>query len=103
MRPRKLMLVPPLAAVTPLGGCGQATGRQANSGDIVSVHFTGKTAAEGKVFESTEGGEPRQVHIGANLILPAFEQALIGMREGEKKSFTVKAAQAYGPASRTRR
>lgn len=79
-----------------LTACGKSDGRMANSGDIVTVHFTGKTA-DGQVFESTEKESPRQVHIGANLILPAFEQSLIGMRAGEKKTFTVKAEQAFGP------
>lgn len=64
--------------------------------DIVTIHFTGKTA-DGNVFETTEKDKPRQVHIGANLILPALEQALIGMKAGEKKTFTVKAEQAFGP------
>jgi peptidylprolyl isomerase len=93
-----LMLV--LATLPTLAACektgGMTGNRTANSGDIVTVHFTGKTA-DGKVFETTEGGKPRQVHIGANLILPAFEQALIGMKQGEKKTFSVKSEQAYGP------
>ena len=76
--------------------CKGQNERMAQSGDIVSVHFTGKTA-DGEVFETTQGSEPRQVHIGANLLLPAFEQALIGMKAGEKKTFTVKAEQAFGP------
>jgi len=85
-----------LVALPALAACDKTNSKSANSGDIVSVHFTGKTA-DGKVFETTEGGKPRQVHIGANLILPAFEQALIGMKKGEKKSFTVESKQAYGP------
>jgi len=79
-----------------LGACGKVSSRQAQAGDVVTVHFTGKTA-DGKVFETTQGGKPRQVHIGANFILPAFEKSLIGMREGEKKHFSVKAEHAYGP------
>ncbi len=89
-----LVVLPALAACDKAGG--KMGGRAANSGDIATVHFTGKTA-DGKVFETTEGGKPRQVHIGANLILPAFERALIGMKQGEKKTFSVKSAQAYGP------
>lgn len=85
-----------LAALPLAAACGKAGGRQAKAGDVVSVHFTGKTA-DGRVFETTRSGQPRQVHIGANLILPAFEQALVGMRAGEKKILTVKAAQAFGP------
>jgi len=81
-----------LTSLLLLTGCG----REAKHGDIVTVHFTGKLA-DGKIFETTQGGEPRKVHIGANLILPAFEQALIGMKEGDKKSLRVKPEQAFGP------
>ena len=85
-----------LALLVLLGACDKADGKMAKVGDIATIHFTGKTA-DGKVFEATEKDKPRQVHIGANLILPALEQALIGMKTGEKKSITVKAEQAFGP------
>lgn len=85
-----------LAVLPVIPACDHADNRSAKGGDIVVVHFTGRTS-DGKEFESTAGGEPRKVHIGANLILPVFEQALIGMKAGEKKSFTVKAEQAFGP------
>ena len=75
-----------------LTGCG----REAKQGDIVTIHFIG-SLADGRIFESTRGGEPRQVHIGANLILPAFEQALVGMKAGEKKVLLVKSEKAFGP------
>lgn len=77
-----------------LTACAQSDGRSANTGDIVEVEFTGKTA-DGQVFEKTD--KPRPVHIGANLILPAFERALIGMKAGETKTFQVKAGDAFGP------
>lgn len=83
-------------ALTCLVACDKTDGTLAKAGDVVTIHFTGKTA-DGTVFETTQGGKPRQVHIGANFILPAFEQALVGMREGERKIFSVKAGQAYGP------
>lgn len=75
-----------------LTGCA----REAHLGDIVTVHFTGKRA-DATVFEDTRGGAPRQVHIGANLLLPAFEQALVGMKAGQKKNLLVKADHAFGP------
>jgi peptidylprolyl isomerase len=79
-----------------LGACDKSDGREAKVGDVATIHFTGKTA-DGKVFESTEKDKPRQVHIGANMVLPALEQALIGMKAGDKKTFTVKSEQAFGP------
>lgn len=92
----RLLNVSILALLALLGACDKPDGRMAKMGDVATIHFTGKTA-DGKVFEATEKDKPRQVHIGANLILPALEQALIGMKAGEKKTFTVKAEQAFGP------
>lgn len=83
------------ASLTLLPACKAQSDRVAQAGDVVSVHFTGKTA-DGKVFETTDGSEPRPVHIRANLLLPAFEQALIGMKAGERKTVTVKADEAFG-------
>lgn len=94
--PKRWLAAMLLLAMPLVGACDKGGGRQVNGGDVVMVHFTGKTA-DGKVFETTTGAEPRPVHVGANLILPAFERALIGMRAGEKKSFTLKAADAFGP------
>ena len=85
-----------LAAAVLAQGCDSQAGRMAKAGDIVTVHFTGKTT-DGQVFETTKGADPRQVHIGANLILPAFEQALVGMKAGEKKTLSLKPEQAFGP------
>lgn len=96
MRFVTIWLFAPLLMVASMTmGCGKADGRLAKAGDVVTVHFTGKTA-EGRVFETTRGAEARKVHIGANLILPAFEQALVGMKAGDRKTFTVKAEQAFG-------
>jgi peptidylprolyl isomerase len=85
-----------IALLVLLGACDKPDGRVAKVGDIATIHFTGRTA-DGQVFETTEKDKPRQVHIGANLVLPAFEQGIVGMRVGEKKSFTVKVDQAFGP------
>lgn len=58
--------------------------RAAQNGDRVHIDFSG--LLEGKIFE---GGEARNlaVLLGAGRLLPDFENAIIGMKAGEKKSF----------------
>jgi trigger factor len=62
----------------------EVTDRAAQNGDRVHIDFSG--LLEGGIFE---GGEARNlaVLLGAGHLLPDFENAIIGMKAGEKKSF----------------
>ncbi len=62
----------------------EVTDRAAQHGDRVHIDFSG--LLEGRIFE---GGEARNlaVLLGAGHLLPDFENAIIGMKAGEKKSF----------------
>lgn len=64
-------------------------------GDQVQVHYTGKLQS-GEVFDSSQGREPLNLTIGEGKIIPGFEQALLGMQTGEKKSFDLTPDQAFG-------
>lgn len=48
------------------------------------------------VFDSTIDGEPVELTIGHGRLFPKVEQALIGMRAGEKKQIELAASEAYG-------
>lgn len=71
---------------------------KAQPGDILTVTYTG-TIAGGEVFESTADSEPLEFTIGDGSVMPAFEEQLIGMGEGESKTFTLAPEQAYGPVN----
>ncbi len=64
-------------------------------GDRVQVHYTGKLQS-GEVFDSSQGREPLDLTIGEGKIIPGFEQALLGMQTGDKKSFDLTPDQAFG-------
>jgi peptidylprolyl isomerase len=69
---------------------------QARPGDRVRVHYTG-TLEDGTVFSSTyEENEPFEFTIGGGNVLPSFQNAVIGMKEGETKSICVLPKDAYG-------
>ncbi len=70
--------------------------RRAQTGDTVSVHYTG-TLADGSVFDSSRGREPLEFTVGAGRVIPGFDAAVTGMAVGEEKTVTIAAAQAYGP------
>ena len=69
---------------------------QAKSGDTVRVHYTGMMD-DGTVFDSSIDREPLEFTIGKKEVIPGFEQAVIGMNDGESKAVKVNSDQAYGP------
>jgi FKBP-type peptidyl-prolyl cis-trans isomerase 2 len=66
----------------------------ARQGDKVRVHYKGRLA-DGSVFDSSADGDPIEFTIGANQVIPGFEQAVVGMTRGETKSHDIPADQAY--------
>jgi peptidylprolyl isomerase len=74
-------------------GCNAAG---AKVGDQVQVHYTG-TLADGTVFDSSAGRDPLEFTIGSGQVIPGFDEAVKGMKVGEKKTVTIPADEAYGP------
>ncbi|MCG6916137.1 MAG: peptidylprolyl isomerase [Deltaproteobacteria bacterium] len=73
---------------------------QAKSGDRVMVHYNG-SLEDGTTFSSTyEEDEPFEFTIGEGNILPSFQNAVIGMKEGEKRTISVPPEDGYGEHKR---
>lgn len=72
---------------------------KAQPGDTVAVHLTGKLA-DGTKFTETDEDDHLQFTLGDNHVLPALQQAVIGMGAGETKIVAVSADKAYGPYRR---
>lgn len=68
---------------------------QAKAGDTVAIHYTG-TLADGSQFDSSEGRDPLRFTLGSGQIIAGLDAAITGMSQGEKKSVTIAAAEAYG-------
>lgn len=69
---------------------------QANIGDTVQIHYSGKLK-DGTVFDSSEGRDPLEFKIGDNKIIPKLETSVVGMAVGDSMSVEIVAAEAYGP------
>jgi len=70
--------------------------KQAANGDTVRVHYTG-TLADGTEFDSSAGRDPIELTLGGGMVIPGFENALMGMAQGDTKSVTLEPIDAYGP------
>ena len=68
---------------------------QAKAGDTVAIHYTG-TLADGSQFDSSEGRDPLRFTLGSGQIIAGLDAAITGISQGEKKSVTIAAAEAYG-------
>jgi FKBP-type peptidyl-prolyl cis-trans isomerase 2 len=69
---------------------------QAQRGDKVKVHYTGKLD-DGTVFDSSEGREPLEFTLGQGQVIPGFEEGVVGMEPGDSKTLNIPPEQAYGP------
>lgn len=67
------------------------------TGSKVSVNYTGRLE-DGTVFDSSlnEGREPLSVTVGNGELIKGFEDGLIDMSEGEKKTVTIPSELGYG-------
>lgn len=69
--------------------------QQIKSGDKVKVHYHGKLTT-GETFDSSEGRDPLEFTAGAGQVIKGFDDALINMSVGEKKTVQIPVAEAYG-------
>ncbi len=73
----------------------QGTGKETpRTGDMVTVHYTGKLL-DGTVFDSSvERNEPAQFKIGE--VIPGWNEALVEMKKGEKRTLIIPPELGYG-------
>jgi peptidylprolyl isomerase len=69
---------------------------QAEKGNTVRVHYTGKLD-DGMVFDSSVGGYPLEFTVGSGHVIKGFDEAVTGMPIGESKTVKIPSAEAYGP------
>ncbi len=72
--------------------------QQVKSGDTVRVNYHGKLT-DGSTFDSSEGREPLQFTVGSGQVIKGFDNALVGMQLGDKKTVNIPVDEAYGAYS----
>jgi FKBP-type peptidyl-prolyl cis-trans isomerase len=67
------------------------------SGDIVIMHYTGKLLENGKKFDSSYNrNQPFQVQIGVGRVIRGWDEGIIGMRVGERRTLNIPSEMGYG-------
>ena len=72
--------------------------QEAKNGDQVKVHYHGRLN-DGTTFDSSEGRPPLQFEVGAGQVIKGFDDGVLGMKEGDKKTIHIPVEHAYGDKS----
>lgn len=65
-------------------------------GDKIKVDYTG-TFDDGTVFDASEKhGQPLEFETGSGQVIKGFDDAVLGMKEGQEKKIVIPPAEAYG-------
>jgi peptidylprolyl isomerase/FKBP-type peptidyl-prolyl cis-trans isomerase FkpA len=72
------------------------TGPEARFGNKVAVHYTARLKDGAQVDDSRARGKSTEFVIGHGMVVPGFEQGVVGMRAGGLRRITVPPALAYG-------
>ena len=70
--------------------------QQVKVGDTVKVHYHGRLS-DGTTFDSSEGRDPLEFEVGSGMVIKGFDDGLLGMAIGQKKTIEIPIVHAYGP------
>jgi peptidylprolyl isomerase len=66
------------------------------NGDTVRVHYHGRLT-NGTTFDSSEGRDPLEFKVGAGMVIKGFDNGVVDMTIGEKRTLNIPVEEAYGP------
>ncbi|KAM3532568.1 hypothetical protein NHJ13051_000031 [Beauveria bassiana] len=71
--------------------------RKTKKGDKVSMHYRGTLAADGSQFDASyDRGSPLDFKVGAGQVIKGWDQGLLDMCIGEKRTLTIPPEFGYG-------
>jgi peptidylprolyl isomerase len=74
-------------------------GRKAKAGDELTMQYAGYSWSNGQKFDASwDRGEPFQFQLGAGMVIPGWDQGLVGMREGGRRLLVIPPDLGYGEA-----
>lgn len=74
----------------------EGTGVAIKDGDTVSVHYTGKLTNGEKFDSSLDRNEPFSFTVGGGQVIKGWDEGLVGMKVGGKRTLTIPPEKGYG-------
>ena len=74
----------------------QGSGKTAQAGDLVTVHYTGWLTNGQKFDSSVDRKEPFQFRLGKHQVIPGWDEGVAGMHMGGKRRLEIPPSLAYG-------
>ena len=66
-------------------------------GDLVVMHYVGKLLENGKEFDNShKRSQPFQCQIGIGQVIPGWDEGILGMKIGGKRTLNIPSEMAYG-------
>ena len=76
------------------------TGPKPQSGGSIKVHYAGRLT-DGTPFDNSyTRGQPIEFKVGTGMVIPGWDEALLDMTKGEKRTLIIPPNLAYGPEGR---
>ena len=75
-------------------------GPKAKAGDTLSMQYTGYSWSNGQKFDASwdRGGQPFTFTLGSGMVIPGWDQGIVGMKKGGRRLLVIPPDLGYGPA-----
>lgn len=74
----------------------EGTGKAASKGALISCHYEGRLEDGTKFDSSFDRGQPLEFVVGVGRVIQGWDQGLMGMKEGGKRTLHIPSHLAYG-------
>jgi peptidylprolyl isomerase len=77
----------------------EGKGAGAQAGEQLSVQYVGVSFSTGKEFDSSwsRGAQPFDFQLGGGMVIPGWDQGLVGIKPGGRRELIIPSDLAYGP------
>jgi len=73
------------------------THAELKTGDKVNVHYRGTLESDGSEFDASYNrGQPLSFHVGKGQVIKGWDEGILGMCPGEKRTLTIQPESGYG-------